>query len=112
MIGADLLHIWHLGVGRDALGSILRILIKEHYWPGSNIDKRLSYASACLKGWCKQKKLPLAIKGLTQQNLNWGSEYPELRCKGSDTRCVLEWLNDELQRRPCRDSDVSTVAWM
>ena len=79
MIGADLLHIWHLGVGRDALGSILRILIKEHYWPGTNIDKRLSYASACLKGWCKQKKLPLAIKGLTQQNLNWGSEHFGIR---------------------------------
>lgn len=74
MIGADLLHAWHLGVGRDAIGSILRILVKEHYWPGANIEHRLARASGCLREWRKQKRMSLTIKRLTKQNLNWGSE--------------------------------------
>ncbi|CAK9010222.1 Uncharacterized protein SCF082_LOCUS10582 [Durusdinium trenchii] len=74
MIGGDLLHIWHLGVGRDAIGSIVRQLVKERYWPGSNIERRLAFATASLKQWCKHRSMSLTIKRLSKQNLTWGSE--------------------------------------
>lgn len=35
--------------------------------------------------------------------------YPELRCKGSDSRVVLGWLNDELQTKGCSMDDVASV---
>lgn len=71
MIGPDVLHVFHLGVARDICGSVLRLLVAERYWPGSNIDARLAYATGSLKRWCKQHKLHLAIKRLSKQNLSW-----------------------------------------
>ena len=38
--------------------------------------------------------------------------YPELKCKGADTRIVLAWLNDELQQRSCEDHDILTDPWI
>lgn len=71
----DMLHCWHLGVCRDLIGSVVRVLAMEHYWPGPNIESRLSYATASLKRWAKSRKLSLTIKKLTKQNLCWGSQY-------------------------------------
>lgn len=73
MIGPDVLHVFHLRVGRDLLGSALRVLVAERYWPGSNIEHRLAYATASLKRWCKQQKLSCTLRQLTKQNLNWQS---------------------------------------
>jgi hypothetical protein len=41
-IGIDLMHCWHLGVGRDVCGSAIKYLIqKRGYFPGRNIKQRL-----------------------------------------------------------------------
>lgn len=75
MVAPDTLHCWHLGTCRDLIGSVIRILVSERYWPGSNINDRLAFASASLKRWAKNRKLSVTIKQLTKNNLSWGEMY-------------------------------------
>lgn len=75
MVAPDVLHCWHLGVCRDLIGSVVRLLVSERYWPGSNINDRLAFATASLKRWAKHRALSLTIKRLTKQNLSWGDQY-------------------------------------
>ena len=36
-VGMDLLHIWHLGVGRDVAASVMTLLLKTQFFPGSRV---------------------------------------------------------------------------
>ena len=114
MIGMDLLHLFHLGVGRDMIGSAMRILCRCEIFSGSNLDKKLAMASAWLRRYVKQSKLQLALKKFTKSNLGWNSkEYPEIHCKGYDTYVILKWLVHEVipsspEKVP---DDVATILW-
>ena len=118
MISVDILHAWHLGVGRDVIGSVLRCMAKGRFWPGSNLEKQLQHASGELRAYARAQKLSLQLKKLTKSNLNWVSDgYPECHCKGYDTYVILKWLNHALQG--CDDQntdlqdldDLKTLVW-
>ena len=50
MIGVDILHAWHLGVCRDLIGSVLRVLSKlKIFRRGGNLEDQLSAASSSLR---------------------------------------------------------------
>ena len=101
MLAVDLLHAFHLGCGRDLLGSALKVLVKQRYFPGTNIEKSLSHASLKLKRFAKSRGLSLTLSRLSKQNLMWVSDaYPELKCKGFDTYIVLSWLVEETSQSP------------
>ena len=101
MLAGDLLHIFHLGCGRDLLGSSLKILIQMRYFAGTSIEKALGQASLRLRSYAKQNGLMLCLKKLTKQNLQYKSDlYPEIRCKGYDTYITLSWLVNEIERNP------------
>ena len=97
MISADILHVWHLGSGRDLAASCVVLLVKHRYFNGSNIEQSLARATERLKAYCKSHKLSLMLKKLTKQNLSWCSDsYPELKAKGHGTAVILQWLNAEM----------------
>ena len=100
MISVDLLHVFHLGVGRDLIGSVLRILATEKFFrPGGNLENQLAAASNSLRQFAKSNKINLALKKLSKANLNWKSQdYPEAKCKGADTYCILKWLNHIMEQ--------------
>ena len=135
MVGIDLLHCFHLGVGRDLAASTIRVLVKDQYWPGSNIDKRLAYATKRLQEYAKLHNKKLVLRRLDKSSLSWSSQeclglkfrmclfivlhacclwlivrYPELKCKGYDTAIVCSWLAHELEMRPCGQADLATDA--
>lgn len=101
MLAADLLHVFHLGTGRDLLGSCLKILVQMRYFAGNSIEKSLGRASVRLRSFAQQYRLSLTLKKLTKQNLTWASDlYPEIKCKGYDTYIVLSWLVKEFEGNP------------
>lgn len=101
MISADLLHSFHLGTGRDLIGSCMKILVQQRYWPGSNIDKSLARATVQLRRYAKDRRLSLTVKRLSKQNLTWASDaFPEMKCKGYDTYIILAWLCYEMEMAP------------
>ena len=75
MIQADILHTFHLGVGRDLVGSVIKILASSRtYWPGSKIEHRLSFATRRLQQWARLRKLSLTLSKLSKQSLGWASD--------------------------------------
>jgi len=93
MLGLDILHIFHLGVGRDLIASALKVICGTTVFHGRNLDQKLQHASGWLKSWAKTNKLSLALRKLTKNNMNWKSkEYPEAHCKGFDCYVILKWL--------------------
>lgn len=95
MVAIDMLHCFHLGIGRDLIGSAVKTLVRLRYWPGSSIEKSLAQATLSLRRWAKQQRLTLACKSLTKSNIGWDQLYPELRAKGYDCYVVLAWLAEE-----------------
>lgn len=73
-ISADLMHSWHLGVGRDVGGSALKWLITQRFWPGATHDQRLAAATTALKGWAKQNGVKVVLSRFTKPALNWKSD--------------------------------------
>ena len=104
MISADLLHMWHLGCGRDLAGSCIKVLVCQRYFAGRTIERSLAQATVQLKRYVKLQKQSLVLRKLSKANLSW-NDYPELRCKGYDTYVVLSWLQHELSARPATADD-------
>ena len=75
----DILHAYHLGCGRDLLGSALMEMVKAGFFGVGSIEHSLAEATRRLKLYAKQKKLNLRLKKLTKSKLNWSAtKYPEL----------------------------------
>lgn len=112
MVHPDLLHIWHLGTGRDFLASALVELVRAGYFPGRNQTLKLLAATKSLVAFAKANKYTLARKTITKKSLNWVSgEYPELKTKGYDTFVIGSWLASLVEARDCGIPDLSTALW-
>ena len=94
MVFPDLLHVYHLGVGRDMLGSILRSVLSEpHVIAGPTIDDRFQSATDQLRAFARARKLPLRLHKLSRAK---SRTFPELNSSGYDTCVVGSWLENEL----------------
>jgi len=115
MIGVDILHIWHLGVGRDLCASAIRILAsKRGYWRGRNQEERLKTATQRLKWYAKQNRHSLPLSKLSKQSLSWKTDaFPELKAKGYDCFVVLRWLVWEAGNKDIGNDTLATdtYAW-
>ena len=114
MLGLDILHIFHLGVGRDLIGSALRVLCRGNIFNGRNIEQKLGFATLSLKRFAKQNKLTLVLHKLSKQNLTFKSrEYPELKCKGFDCYVTLRWLVKDILPNNVGsiDDSLATALW-
>ena len=86
LIFPDVLHCYHLGCGRDLLGSAIVVMIMAGFFGVGTIPAKLAEATRRLKLYAKANKLNLRLKKLTKQKLNWtgANKYPELnRCCNS-----------------------------
>lgn len=94
MVYPDLLHVFNLGVGRDAAGSILKkILQTQVVFHANTIDERFREATDSLRSFARANHYGLKMKKLTRKKIVWsGSKYPELQSSGSDTHVVCVWL--------------------
>ena len=113
MLSIDLLHAWHLGVGRDLCGSAIRVLASQRrFWAGRNIELRLEVAISRLKAFARRNGLQLRLQKLSKSNLTWESlKYPELKCKGFDTYVALKWLVEEVTQQECGNSFLACALW-
>ena len=118
-IHPDLLHVWHLGTGRDLAASVLVYILKRKtqcpgIFSGDNLPDRLADATSKLKTFAKARKLPLSLHKLTKSKLGMKSKtsYPELLSKGYDTYVVLEWLGTLCEaHRGVLPNDLCTAMW-
>ena len=76
MIGPDIMHCFHLGIGRDILGSAIRVLVTSRFWPGATQDDRLHQATHSLKEFASRNGMSLVIRKLCKASLTWSSEEP------------------------------------
>ena len=113
MLGVDLLHVFYLGIGRDMLGSALKILCSKAvaYFAGSTIDARLESASKRLRSWAKMKGYSLCLKKLDKAKLAWSSDqYLDLKFG-----CFLVFLLHSTKALYITNlppfSDVSPLPW-
>ncbi|CAJ1328612.1 unnamed protein product, partial [Effrenium voratum] len=90
----DLMHLVHLGLGRDVVGSTLCILLRRRDgpFPGSDLQKRISSAGAQLRDACgaafpRQFVLKKDFIGMRST-----SEYVECHCKAAQMTAMLGWL--------------------
>ena len=72
----DLFHVWHLGVGRNFLGSALALLSKLEN--GGNVDLRFQQLSDKYLTWCSENGRTAHIQKLTKEHIGWQSTttYP------------------------------------
>ena len=119
MIGADILHAWHLGVCRDLIGSVLRVLSKlKVFRRGGNLEDQLSAASSSLRHFAKARKLSLNLRRLSKSNLNWKTDaYPEAHIKGFDSYIMTLWLDWFLHEEATQEvqdrvpAQIKTIVW-
>jgi hypothetical protein len=115
MIMIDLMHAFHLGVGRDILGSALKTILRgKEFFNGSTIEKRMHAATMNMKKWAQDTKTSIRLKKLTKNNLTWKSDtYPELKCKAADTSAILSWLAHFFGQAnvPAAFADIATCVW-
>ena len=100
MIRIDYMHTFHLGVGRDLVGSALKIIATgKHWFPGRNINARLQQIVAAVRIFAKQMKKQVSIKKLSTNSLGW-ADCPEFKGSAADTAIFLSWLASFLLEKP------------
>ena len=99
MIGLDIMHAFHLGVGRDVIGATIKILCrKKGIYNGNKIQVRLSQLMAECKAYAASVGKYLTFGKLKKSNLQWRNDKcPELRGSAADTKIFLGFLNEKLQ---------------
>ena len=113
MVVCDLLHAWNLGVLRDAVGSILKVLVKETFvFEGHDIDARFQSATNLLKEFAKTSRNSLKLKRLSKTKLKWSNKsYPEFQGSGTDCHIVASFLESILEGHHARYGDFATLLW-
>ena len=68
------MHTWHLGCGRDLIGTTLKEMIRARLFQGNNREERLANAYHSLRSFVKDNKKELALHKFTRENFNWYSD--------------------------------------
>lgn len=112
MVNCDLLHMWNLGVLRDVVGSILKVVLKETFvFDGHDIEARLRSATILLRQYAKNNGHTLRLKKLTKKILWSNKTFPEFQGSGTDCHVVATWLETILQNHLDRYGDLATLLW-
>jgi hypothetical protein len=89
MVSPDLLHVWHIGCGRDFVASVIQDLVEAGFW-GKTF--RLPKAQESLEVFCASRSLQLKTQLSRESLCLKPGEYPEVHCKGSQTIILHKWL--------------------
>ena len=113
MIVPDLLHCFNLGVSRDMLGCILKLVLQnQDVFGGGDLATRLKTATDSLRAFARANKHVLKLKKITKNKLTWsGKKYPELKVSGSDAHVIGVWLEQVLQPFQQAYGEFCTLLW-
>ena len=114
MLQPDVLHICHLGTGRDLLGAAMRQLTRtECLFQGRTQLLRLRDATTRLREFAHQNGYSMSLRRLSSKSLNFTTDrFPELKAKGFDTFVVLRWLVTEVtSHKPANFDLLCTCLW-
>ena len=64
----DLMHIFHLGTGRDVAATTVKELIKAHIFQGNSRKERFATAYRSLKTWANLNGKSLALRKFSKEN--------------------------------------------
>ncbi|CAJ1389880.1 unnamed protein product [Effrenium voratum] len=116
MIHADLLHVYHLGVGRDACGALLKLMMSKYptvFFEGNNIPAKMQAATKQLKEYAALHKLPLRMKRFSKAKISWKKKsFPELKSSSYDTYVISRWLGHVLSLAQGRNDEINKWATM
>lgn len=99
VIRMDLLHLVHIGVARDVIGSILIRVVRSGAFGAGSIDARLSAAFGVFLQFCGRKGHTPSLENFSKERLAWGpTSYPEISCKGSDATLLA--VSSVFPKRP------------
>ena len=95
----DMMHLWHLGVLQDLLGTVIKLLVRgRHVYSGSTIRKRFVAFNRELRAYCREHKLSLSCKRIRKETICWRRNgCPTLKSKAADAAVILEFCNYKLQ---------------
>lgn len=86
----DLFHAWHLGSGKEFLGSLL-VVMSETYI-ASNIQARFQLMSNDFLHFCAANKLQPYLRKISRDTCG-ATDFPSgTWSKGSTTTCILKWV--------------------
>ena len=88
-VSFDLMHTWHLGRGRDLIGTTLKEMVRAHLFQGCNREERLANAYHSLRSFVKENNKQLALHKFTHENLNWSSDTTPAALSHRITFCTL-----------------------
>ena len=76
----DLMHLFHLGTGRDVAATTIKELIKARIFQGNNRKERFAAAYRSLKTWANLHGKTLALRKFSKENLYWYSDTCPVPC--------------------------------
>ena len=94
MFRFDLMHTYHLGIGRDFAGSSCVVML-DLYDDATSVPEAINLPSCDLKRFLRERKLQLHFRGLSRDMLGYPNEheYPTgLWSKAADTPVMFEFL--------------------
>ena len=99
LVYIDIMHAWNLGVLRDLLGTVLKLLLRKRgFYRGRNLQKRLAVFNKDLRNYVRDNKLELSARKIKKETLNWKSDVcPILFAKAADCATILQYVNYKLQ---------------
>ena len=108
-VSIDLMHTFHLGLGRDIIASTLLILLRSRgLVAGSSVKERMMTVSALIKAFAKQKQRAFPAKWcLTNQKLGLKTnKFAEFHGKAWQAGVIIQWLASFFEATPCADPNV------
>ena len=100
----DLFHVFHLGVGRNYLGSALALLSQVE--PAGNVDQRFELLTQKYREWCAQNQRTAHCRRITKEHLNWPTttQYPTAGWHNGDlTTSLVLWIEARFQSEQWAD---------
>ena len=91
----DIWHCWHLGVGRNFVGSMLAVY--SNLEQGGNVDERFDALTIRYKSWCSSNHESHILNRLTKEVIQWPNtkHFPTATWhRGDLTRIMMRWIED------------------
>lgn len=114
MLKIDVMHCWHLGIGRLFCGGAIRIMCMHGLFGEKPLASQLVRAWADFDAWCAEAKHSPALTSFVCLNTKSRRKDVELHCKASDTTILMGWLTHKLQGEAGKNElfcTLATCAW-
>ena len=104
----DLFHCFHLGMGKNFLGSALSLLAALE--PQPTVDQRFESLSASYVGWCRANHVQAHCQRITKEHLSWNQSYPTATWhKGDLTTSLMRYVEARFTSENWDDHDPMLV---